>query len=173
MDEKGMKNKLRKYFRERMKSLVLKNEFRLPIKKGHGLSCQPDFIAYEKKANLLYMIECKKGRSSKTVGHAFGQMLATKITLRDSTDKNKLIERLNRHFNLEDHFDKKKLKNLKIIFGVAFLKEKVKSNPAMKHTIGCFVKEEPFKNFSVYYTGKTVKIHCGGRRESLYLDDLD
>ena len=91
-------------------------------------------------------------------------MLATKITLRDITDKSELIEKLDDRFNLEDRFDSEKLK---IIFGVAFLKEKVESNSTMESTIDSFVKEEPFKNFSVYYTGKTVKIHCGGRRESL------
>ena len=76
--ENDIKRYLNEWFRQRGRE-TSETEMQLPPMKYGDKTTKPDFFAFRKRANTVYLIECKRATRLRYIGHAFGQILATKL----------------------------------------------------------------------------------------------
>ena len=150
--EEKVKKYLKKILEEK---LGIKEEITMP-KDG----VRPDILAYKKRVNTIYLIECKSARSPTLIGHAFGQMLVVKLSL-SKTKRKDFSEWVQK--KLEREIKKKDIDKVKLRFGVAFRREQISENEKVKDMIKLFYKQDAFKDFRVYIVGKsgTENMHKG------------
>ena len=139
--EEKIRKCLKNWFRKEGKE-VLPEEKALPSMRYEEGNIIPDIIAYQKRANTVYLIECKQASKLRYIGHAFGQMLADKLSL-TKMRKRELQKKL------QELTGKSDLNTLKLSFGVAFPKQH-SDRKEIDRMITMMHQEEPFKNFAIY-----------------------
>jgi hypothetical protein len=121
---------------------VFPKEVELP-KMKYGSTSRPDVLAYKKRANVIYLIECKRATRLRYVGHGFGQILADKLQFRKiskSSLKKKLEDVTRREIDL---------RTFKVEFGVAFPKEHIDKSKSVNRMTEMFHDLDLFKDFAV------------------------
>jgi hypothetical protein len=140
--EEEIKKCLKKWFLKEERALLATERALPPMEYGEGKNI-PDVIAYKKRANTVYLVECKKASTLRNVGYAFGQVLADELSLTK-------IRRRELQKKLQKLTGKSNLNGLKLLFGVAFPKKHYEEIKGIKTMIKMMHQEEPFKNFAVY-----------------------
>jgi len=145
--EEKIKKYLIKWLKQRGKEAI--EEITMPPMKYEDKANRPDVFAYRKRANTVYLIECKKATRLRYIGHAFGQIMATKLSFEKMKRKN-LLEKLKKVTN------KNKVDNLKFEFGVAFLKKQVNASRSVEKMISMFHNLDAFNDFTVYLVDRNL-----------------
>ncbi len=161
--EEEIKRCLKKWFLKKGRAVLIKEKALPPMKYG-GSKNIPDVIAYKKRANTVYLVECKRATELRNIGQAFGQMLADELSLTK-------IRRREMQRKLQKLTGKKDLNTLKLSFGLALPKQHYVEKNEIRRMITMIHKEEPFKSFVVYIvdTANTnvddsVIIKCRGKQ---------
>lgn len=140
--EEEIKKCLKKWFLKKGRAVLIKEKAFPPMKSGGGKNI-PDVIAYKKRANTMYLVECKRASKLRNIGHAFGQMLADELSL-TKTRQREMKKKLQKLTGKRD------LNTLKLSFGVAFPKQHYVEKKEIRKMISMIHQEQPFKNFVVY-----------------------
>ena len=139
--EEKIRQCLRNWFIKKGKMVLIREKALREMKYSEGRST-PDIVAYKRRANTVYLVECKKASKLRHVGHAFGQMLADKLSLTR-------MRRKDLQKKLQQLTGKSDLNTLKLSFGVAFPKQHV-DRKEIGRMITMMRREEPFKNLAIY-----------------------
>ena len=160
MNEVDMKRFLNAWFQEKNR-VPYSKEIQMPVMKYGNKTNKPDVFVYKKRVNVIYLIECKRATRLRYIGHAFGQILATKLAL-IKTPKNDIKEKFSKITGKTD------FENLRISFGVAFPSEQVESSKSIRRMINMFHRLQEFREIAVYLVSddKIKRMHKG--RNILY-----
>jgi len=140
--ENDVKKYLKEWFRKKRRE-ASESEVQLPPMKYGDKTNKPDVFAYRKRANTIYLIECKRATKLRHIGHAFGQILATKLAFR-KMKKSELRKKLMAETGRE------RLDDARFEFGVAFPKEQVDASKSIRKMIKMFHDLPQFKELTVY-----------------------
>ena len=161
--ENDVKRYLNEWFRKRGRE-ASETEVQLPPMKYGDKTTKPDVLAFRKRANTVYLIECKRATRLRYIGHGFGQILATKLAFRKMR-KTELKKKLMRETG------KERIGDLKFEFGVAFPKQHVNASKSIQRMITMFQNLPQFKDFTVYVASKD-KVQRKHRGRAIRYDKL-
>lgn len=142
MKENEMKKVLKDWLKSRGRSISEKEVQMIPMKYGDKTN-KPDVFAYKKRSNTIILIECKRATRLRYIGHAFGQILVTKLAF-------KKMKKLELKSKLSKITGKNNIDDLKIEFGVAFPRTHIDSSKSILRMLNMFHQLLEFKDFSVY-----------------------
>lgn len=138
--EKKYEKYLRKWLKEEKGLIPYRKQIKFHIKYCDK-SCQPDIIAYRKKADCIHIFEVKDTTGIKGIGQTFGQIVATKLGFEKMENKKRkeIYKKLKR--------GNPNIRNPRIYFSVAFTKRTKNKSELIVNKL----QSKYYKDIGLYY----------------------